>query len=159
MTMQQSMNWLGLLTRTSIWKPKSCMKKQDRGRTIIEKLEDVQKRPGYAFVLLTPDDLGAEQVSDEKIEYFNNQAMKLTEQKTQFKYRARQNVIFELGFFIGLLSRSRVCCLYKKGVEQQMQYVIVVGNQMPILSSNYDLSYSILTRVNSVVYSIVVLYV
>jgi predicted nucleotide-binding protein len=89
----------------------------DKGRTIIEKLEGVSHLPGYAFVLLTPDDLGAEQVPDEKIEYFNNPAMKLKEQKTQFKYRARQNVIFELGYFIGLLGRDRVCCLYKEGVE------------------------------------------
>jgi predicted nucleotide-binding protein len=89
----------------------------DRGRTIIEKLEDVSKLPGYAFVLLTPDDLGAERVLDEKVEHFNNPDMKLKEQKTKFKYRARRNVIFELGLFIGLLGRNRVCCLYKEGVE------------------------------------------
>jgi predicted nucleotide-binding protein len=41
----------------------------DEGRTIIEKLESVSELPGYAFVLLTPDDLGAERVPDEKIEY------------------------------------------------------------------------------------------
>ena len=30
--------------------------------------------------------------------------------------RARPNVIFEFGFFVGRLGRSRVCCLYKGNV-------------------------------------------
>jgi predicted nucleotide-binding protein len=48
--------------------------------------------------------------------------MKLEEQRTKFEYRARQNVIFELGLFIGLVGRSRVCCLYKEGVELPSDY-------------------------------------
>lgn len=69
------------------------------GRTIIEKFEEYAN-VGFAIVLLTPDDIGyPRDKPDEK------------------KQRARQNVIFELGFFIGKLGRERVCALYKEGVE------------------------------------------
>jgi CheY-like chemotaxis protein len=59
------------------------------GRTIIEKLEDYALRSDLAFVLLTPDDKisrGAGTSDD--------------------KRRARQNVIFELGYFLGVFGRS-----------------------------------------------------
>jgi predicted nucleotide-binding protein len=36
--------------------------------------------------------------------------------------RARQNVVLELGYFIGKLKRSRVCALYKSGVEIPSDY-------------------------------------
>jgi predicted nucleotide-binding protein len=88
----------------------------DKGRTIIEKLEGVSELPGFAFILLTPDDLGAELVPDEYLEKFNDPHMRPDQQKTRFEYRARQNVVFEMGFFIGFLGRDRVCCLYKEDV-------------------------------------------
>ena len=74
------------------------------GRTIIAQLEH-HSRVGFAIVLLTPDDVG----------YSKDQP----DQKTG---RARQNVIFELGFFIGKLGRSRVCSIYSKGVEILSDY-------------------------------------
>jgi predicted nucleotide-binding protein len=33
------------------------------------------------------------------------------------KLRARQNVVFELGFFFGSLGRGRVCAVYENGVD------------------------------------------
>jgi len=74
------------------------------GRTVIEKFE-VFSDVGFAIVLLTPDDLGAPSTSPEET-----------------KPRARQNVILELGYFIGKLTRHRVCVLYKAGVEIPSDY-------------------------------------
>jgi predicted nucleotide-binding protein len=74
------------------------------GRTLIEKFEDYSN-VGFAVVLLTADDLGT---SKDKIEVL--------------KPRARQNVIFELGYFIGKLGRKRVCVLYKENVEIPSDY-------------------------------------
>lgn len=70
------------------------------GRTIIEKFEMYSKDVGFAIVLLTPDDRGAAQDEAEEL-----------------KPRARQNVILELGYFLGKLSRTHVCALYKGDVE------------------------------------------
>lgn len=76
----------------------------DKGRTIIEKLEHETIDIGFVFVILTPDDVGMER--------------ELYEKKTDgLCYRARQNVILELGYFVGKIGRSRICCLYKGDVE------------------------------------------
>ncbi|MGD0992881.1 MAG: nucleotide-binding protein [Gemmatimonadales bacterium] len=73
--------------------------KPNAGRTLIEKFEDYST-VGFAVVILTPDDVGfSKSRPDEQ------------------RDRARQNVWFELGFFIGRLSRERVCALYREGVE------------------------------------------
>lgn len=69
------------------------------GKTIIEKLEH-HSNVGFAVVLLTPDDMGY--------------SAKLPEQA---KPRARQNVIMELGFFMGKISRGKVCALHAENVE------------------------------------------
>lgn len=69
----------------------------NQGRTILEKIEANADVP-FAVVLLTPDDVGGKSPSD-------------------LKPRARQNVVLEMGFFWGKLSRARVCVLYKEGVE------------------------------------------
>lgn len=72
----------------------------DEGQTIIEKFEK-HSDVGYAFILLTPDD----------ISYLKSEE-DLPEDQRKKEYRARPNVIFEFGFFVGRLGRSRVCCLY-----------------------------------------------
>jgi len=69
------------------------------GRTIIEKFE-THAEVDFAVVLLTPDDEGNSAGTPE-----------------QRKPRARQNVILELGYFIGRMGRRRVCALHKGGVE------------------------------------------
>lgn len=66
-------------------------------RTVIEKIE-AHSDVGFAVVLLTPDDVGGA-IGGE------NQP------------RARQNVILELGYFVGKLGRSRVAVFRKGDVE------------------------------------------
>ena len=80
----------------------------NQGRTIIEKFEQ-HAQVGFAVALLTPDDVGALK-GDEK----------------NLKPRARQNVVFELGYFLGLLGRERVCALTKGNVEIPSDYDGVV---------------------------------
>ena len=76
----------------------------DKGRTIIEKFENYSD-VGFAVVLLTGDDIGGE-----------------SRDGKDKKPRARQNVILELGYFLGRLGRSRVCALYQTGVEIPSDY-------------------------------------
>ncbi len=81
------------------------------GRTIIEKFEKYSNDVGFAVVLLTPDDHGASMNESDKLQP-----------------RARQNVVLELGYFLGKLTRNRVCALHKGGVElpSDIQGVIYV---------------------------------
>jgi predicted nucleotide-binding protein len=82
------------------------------GRTVIEKFEEFSD-VAFAVVLLTPDDLAHSK-----------------ENPGEIHERARQNVIFELGFFIGRLGRSKVCPLVKGNVEQPSDYDGVVYVKM-----------------------------
>ena len=72
----------------------------NKGRTIIEKFSDYSD-VSFAIVLLTADDLGYSKTS-------NN---------TNAKSRARQNVIFELGYFLGKIGRERVIVLYQNDTD------------------------------------------
>ena len=76
----------------------------DQGRTIIEKFEQ-HSDVGFAFVLLTPDEVA----------YLRAQEG-LPDEKRVKEYRARPNVIFEFGYFVGRLGRGRVCCLHTGNV-------------------------------------------
>lgn len=71
----------------------------DQGRTIIEKFEDHGNEADYAIVLMTPDDFGGVSGDDPHP-------------------RARQNVILELGYFMGRLQRRRVTALVVGDVER-----------------------------------------
>ncbi|MCL2596228.1 MAG: nucleotide-binding protein [Paludibacter sp.] len=66
----------------------------DKGRTIIEKLEQEAEGVSFAIILLTKDDV----MSD--------------------NYRARQNVMFEYGYFIAKLGKNRVLAIYDNPVEK-----------------------------------------
>jgi len=66
----------------------------DQSRTVIEKLLDHAVEADYAIALFTPDDIGYP---------VNN--------PDDRKHRARQNVVLELGLFLGLLGRKRVALL------------------------------------------------
>lgn len=72
--------------------------KPNSGYTIIEKIEH-NTDVGYAVVLYTGCDEGKEK------------------NETEFKPRARQNVVFEHGYMICKLGRNRVCALLEKNVE------------------------------------------
>ena len=87
-------------------KPVILSEQSNKGLTIIEKFEK-HSEVGFAVALLTPDDTGSLE-SEKK------------------KPRARQNVIFELGFFIGRIGRERVCALTKGEVEIPSDYSGVV---------------------------------
>jgi predicted nucleotide-binding protein len=84
--------------------------KPSSNSTILEKIEKFSN-VRFAVVLLTPDDIGGPT---------NN-----NDDKTMLP-RARQNVILELGYFMGKLGRSNVCTLYKQGVELPSDYHGVV---------------------------------
>ena len=70
----------------------------NQGKTIIEKFENYSD-VGGAVCLFTADDLG--------------------KKKTEIKdhSRARQNVVFETGYFIGKLKRNHIVILADEGVE------------------------------------------
>ena len=79
-----------------------------QGSTIIEKFE-TRANVSFAIALLTPDDAGS-----------------LDSETDAPRPRARQNVIFELGYFIGRLGREKVCALTKGEVEIPSDYSGVV---------------------------------
>lgn len=91
--------------------PIVLQEQEDFGNTIIEKFETHASDIGFAIVLLTADDLGIARKDlrrEEKEKGF----------KAEYKPRARQNVIFEMGYFIGKLDRTHVFELLEEGVEK-----------------------------------------
>lgn len=76
------------------FEPVILHERANRGRTIIEKFRDEAADIGFAIVLMSPDD---EMAGGSK--------------------RARQNVILELGFFLGALGSANVAALVRGDVE------------------------------------------
>ncbi|MBD8599737.1 TIR domain-containing protein [Pseudomonas sp. CFBP 8772] len=73
--------------------------------TLIEKLERYAN-VHFAVVLMTADDLGGQKNAADRT----------------LRDRARQNVVLELGYFMGKINRRRVCVIYERGVELPSDY-------------------------------------
>lgn len=76
-----------------------------RGASLLDKLIANATPAAFCIVLITGDDEGRAAASD-----------------AQLQRRARQNVVFELGLFLGLLGRDRVVALYEPAVELPSDY-------------------------------------
>lgn len=80
-------------------------------KTIIEKIEHYSD-VGFAIILLTPDDLGKSKNGED------------------LEYRARQNVILELGYFMGKLGRNKVCAFKSGNIEIPTDFSGVIWNPL-----------------------------
>lgn len=80
----------------------------DRGRNIVEKLIEETESANFAIALLSPDD-----------------------ELNDGTKRARQNVILEIGYFLGKLGKSRVRLLKKGDLE-------IPSDLSGVLYENYD---------------------
>lgn len=91
-----------LIHRATKLAPVVLAAQPNQGATIIEKLE-AHLNPSsssFAVILMTGDDVG-----------------RLAEDGEVERPRARQNVVLELGFAMGVLGRRRVAILHEDGVE------------------------------------------
>jgi len=88
-----------VLQDTTGSKPIILHEQPSGGRSILEKLEAYAHSAGFAVVLLTADDVGRANGAETDAP------------------RARQNVVFEAGYFAGRLGRARVVLLHEAGVE------------------------------------------
>jgi predicted nucleotide-binding protein len=79
----------------------------NKGQTIIEKFEN-NSTVDFAVALWTADDVGKANAEPD------------------LHNRARQNVVFETGFFIGVLGRQNVVVLVEDGVEIPSDYSGVI---------------------------------
>lgn len=87
-------------------------KEPSRGNTIIEKFEEIGSKASYAIALFSPDDKGG--------------LIEGKGKRTKYRYRARQNVVFEYGYFFAKIGRDHVCALVKGKVEKPSDYDGVV---------------------------------
>ncbi|HMR48798.1 MAG TPA: nucleotide-binding protein [Arachnia sp.] len=80
------------------YEPVLLKERPQQGRSILEKFLDEASDAVFAIILLTGDDEGGLRGGPSHP-------------------RARQNVVFEFGFFVSALGRSRTAALYEHGVE------------------------------------------
>lgn len=100
---EASKNEVALFLRTIGLEPIILHTRPHRGRHLLLKFQEESEGATFAVVLITPDDEGA--------------LVGGTPRK-----RARQNVVFELGFFIGKLGAPNVAALVKGDVERPSDF-------------------------------------
>lgn len=83
--------------------PVILMERAHLGRTLIEKLEQ-HRNVEYAVILCTADDVGRANDGE------------------ALRPRPRQNVVLELGYFIGVLGRENVCVLMAEGLDMPSDF-------------------------------------
>lgn len=110
------------LQNTLKWPQPIVLRDQaNQGKTIIEKFEEHAGLVDWVFVLVSPDDKAFDPKTDDE------------------KRRARQNVIFELGFFYGLIGRleGRIIVLKKGEVDlpSDIQGIIWIDVSAGVLAS------------------------
>lgn len=102
----------------------------NQGRTIIEKFEENSDKCSAAIILMTADDEGK------------------AKSEADNKPRARQNVIFEAGYFMGKLGRPNVIIIVENGVE------IPSDLQGVVYADRADWKFQVLTELKSIGYSV-----
>lgn len=112
----------------------------DEGLTVIEKFEK-HSDVGYAFILLTPDELA----------YLASDSGK-PEASRAIERRARPNVIFEWGYFVGKLGRPRVCCISTGNVDLPSDMNGLVTKRYQ--SSVEEVAYSIIKDLKAAGYKV-----
>lgn len=85
-------------------KPLILHEQPNGGRTVIEKFMDYGEIASFAVILLSPDDLAYQAGAD----------------PSTARYRARQNVILELGFFLGKLGKDRTVVIHREADKFEM---------------------------------------
>ncbi|MBB3956297.1 TIR domain-containing protein [Novosphingobium sediminicola] len=97
-------NEVSLFLRTVGLEPIILHMRPNGGRHLLTKFQEESSGAAFAVVLMTPDDEGG------------------LAGATQMKPRARQNVVLELGFFLGKLGPANVAALMKDDVERPSDF-------------------------------------
>ena len=109
----------------------------DKGATIFSKLNGELSDVGFAFVLLTPDDVGA-----------------IAPQAAHLSPRARQNVVFEHGLFVGRLAPSRVCAITKGDIEIPSDLQGVLYKRIPAGGGVWSIALDVVQELRAAGYDV-----
>lgn len=90
--------------------PVVLVEQRNGGDTVIEKFERHAREADFAIVILTPCDLYAQDIKDPKLD----------------RARARQNVIFEMGWFFSRLGRDATLLVHKGNLELPSDVIGVI---------------------------------